>query len=100
MGHTPRYKQGDDWVDGETIWFKVTVWEQLPEILFAKGTAVIVSGELRQESWKTDNDETRTGLTIIASSVGLLHRVVTAKETPGATPWPTVETPTVEDTPF
>jgi single-strand DNA-binding protein len=102
MGHTPRYKSGDEWLDGETIWFKVTVWDTLPEIIFKKGTSVIVTGELRQESWKNENDETKTGLVINAASVGLIHRVSPLPEAaaPSAQVWPTTEYIPNEDTPF
>jgi single-strand DNA-binding protein len=102
MGHTPRVKSGDEWVDGETLWFKVTVWDNLPEIIFTKGAGVIVTGELRQESWENEAGETRTGLTIVASSVGLIHRVMPLPETtaPSAQVWPAANYIPNEDTPF
>lgn len=82
LGHTPRYKSGDEWVDGETLWFKVTVWEQLPEIVYDRGAKVIVTGELRKESWKADDGSVRDTLTINADTVGIVHRVSQTSERP------------------
>jgi single-strand DNA-binding protein len=51
---TPREKKNGEWIDAETIWFRVAVWDRLPEVLYVKGTRVIVSGELFQETYEKD----------------------------------------------
>jgi single-strand DNA-binding protein len=104
LGHTPRYKTEAGWVDGETIWFKVAIWERLPAALFVKGTHVVVTGELNQESWG-ENDAKKTALVIKASSIGVVTKAT--RETPAQ--WPAKPTgsaswsqpaPTLDDAPF
>lgn len=71
---TPRVKKDDGWVDGETIWFNVTVWRGLAEHVsqsIKKGDRVIVDGRLTQRTWTDDQGQARTNLELDASSVGL-----------------------------
>jgi single-strand DNA-binding protein len=74
VGHTPREKRDGEWRDAETIWFKVTVWDALPEILFDRGVRVVVTGTLFQESYDDKEGNKRTSLVVNADSVGLVHR--------------------------
>lgn len=69
---TPRVKEGDQWKDGETSFFRINVWRELAENVASsiyKGTRVLVTGRLRQRSWTTDNDEKRTVIEIEADDV-------------------------------
>lgn len=104
LGHTPRIKTGDTWTNGETIWFKVTIWERLPELVFVKGAAVVVTGELHQESWG-EAENKKTALVIKASSIGLVQKTYveersnwSAKPVNSAS-W-TSQTAVTDDTPF
>ena len=74
IAHTPRVQHGEGWVDGETIWFKVTVWRGQAEHVatsLRKGDRVMVEGRLTQHSWTDSKGELRTDLEIDASEVGL-----------------------------
>lgn len=73
FAHTPREKRGDEWVDGETIWFKVPVWDDLPAVMFDKGTRVVVTGQLNIEFYEKEG-ETRQNLVIKNATVGIVHR--------------------------
>ena len=73
LGSTPRLKKNGEWVDGETIWFTVTVWSALPEIVYSKGATVIAIGDLIQRSYEKDG-VTKTRLEIISAQVGIAHK--------------------------
>jgi single-strand DNA-binding protein len=54
---TPRIRQGDQWTDGETSFFRVNCWRALAENAaesLTKGARAIVIGRLRMRSWETD----------------------------------------------
>ncbi len=67
-------KLDQGWVDGETIWFNVTVWRGLAEHVAAsikKGDRVIVEGKLSQRTWTDDKGQARTNLEVDADCVGI-----------------------------
>jgi single-strand DNA-binding protein len=71
---TRRYKVGEEWRDGETMWFEVAVWKQLAENVCAtlkKGDKVCVSGRLLQRSWTREDGSVGASLVIDATAVGL-----------------------------
>jgi single-strand DNA-binding protein len=74
LAHTPREKRDGEWIDGETLWFKIPVWDDLPPIMFDKGTRVIVSGVLHQESYEHEGEK-RVTLVIKYATVGIVHRL-------------------------
>ncbi|MEU0332190.1 single-stranded DNA-binding protein [Streptomyces sp. NPDC006193] len=50
-------KQTNQWEDGDVFYIRGTAWERLAENVaetLAKGMEVLVSGELRTESWEKD----------------------------------------------
>jgi single-strand DNA-binding protein len=50
-------QQTNQWEDGDTFWVRGTCWERLAENLcetVQKGTEVLVTGELKTESWEKD----------------------------------------------
>lgn len=74
VAHTPRAKLDQGWVDGETIWFNVTVWRGLAEHVASsikKGDRVIVEGRLTQRTWTDDTGQARANLEIDADCVGI-----------------------------
>lgn len=84
LASTPREKVGDDWQDGETTWFRVTVWDKEGAESVAdslqKGDRVIVHGTLKTGKPYEKNGETRPGgLEITADEVGPSLRFATAK---------------------
>jgi single-strand DNA-binding protein len=79
---TPRVKDGDNWRDGETSWFRVNVWRDQAEHVadsLAKGQRVMVTGRLKTRSWETPEGQKRTVTEIEADEVGPSLRWATAK---------------------
>ncbi|GAA2183308.1 single-stranded DNA-binding protein [Brooklawnia cerclae] len=69
---TPRYRRGNDWVDGTTTWVTVVCTNRLADNVSAslgKGDPVIVTGRLRTQTWTTD-DTRHERLVVEASSIG------------------------------
>jgi single-strand DNA-binding protein len=69
-----RVREGDQWRDGETSFFRCTAWRSLADNLaesVGKGARVIVVGRLRQRSWETPEGEKRSVTEIEADEVGL-----------------------------
>ena len=75
---TRRFKVGEEWQDGETVWFEVSVWKQAAEhaaLSLKKGDRVMVKGRLGQQSWTREDGTTATKLVVDATGVGVdLHR--------------------------
>jgi single-strand DNA-binding protein len=80
---TPRRPDGrGGWTDGETSFFQVVAWRQLAEHLadsLGKGDRVIVTGQLRMNSWETPGGEKRSTIEVQADEVGPSLRWATAK---------------------
>lgn len=74
VGVTPRVKKNGDWVDAETMWFNVTVWQALPPALYSKGQTVVVSGDLTQRTYEKDG-VSRTNLEISNAVIGVMTKV-------------------------
>jgi len=66
-----RKKEGDQWVDGDTLWINATVFgkpaENAAESL-KKGDLVVVTGRLRTESWESDGQK-KSAIVLIADQV-------------------------------
>lgn len=76
IGSTPRRmdRASGEWSDGETLWFSVSCWRALAQNVaesLRKGDPVVVTGRLLTRSWTTETGETRSGLEIDATSIGL-----------------------------
>jgi single-strand DNA-binding protein len=79
---TPRVREGDQWRDGETSFFRCTAWRSLADNLaesVGKGARVIVVGRLRQRSWETPEGDKRSVTEIEADEVGASLKWATAK---------------------
>jgi single-strand DNA-binding protein len=79
---TPRIREGDQWRDGETSFFRITAWRQLAEHVgdsLGKGDRVIVLGQLRARSWETPEGERRSVVEVTAEEVGPSLKWATAK---------------------
>lgn len=76
-------KQTGQWQDGDSLFIRVTAWrnagaENIIESL-TKGSRAMVTGKLRQNTYKTDNGEKRTVIEMTAEEVGASLRFATAK---------------------
>jgi single-strand DNA-binding protein len=96
VAYTPRTKDGDNWVDGETMWFRVVQFGVKAEAttdMIKKGDAVIVNGTMKQSTFTDKEGKERTSLEITASDIGLVPRLVknskqsTENQIEGAFPW-------------
>jgi single-strand DNA-binding protein len=70
---TPRVRQGDQWTDGETSFFRVNCWRELAENVaesLTKGSRAIVIGRLRARSWETPEGDKRSVVEVEADEVG------------------------------
>ena len=85
LAYTPREKKNNEWVDGETVWFKVGVGGKEAENTverFAKGDRVVVVGKLKVSSYTDKDGNQKQGLEIRAESIGLIPKVNKAKTSP------------------
>jgi single-strand DNA-binding protein len=84
LASTPRVKDGESWVDGETMWVRCAAWRELAENVaesLVKGTRVIVQGRLKVRSFETDAGEKRTSIEMDVDAIGPELRFATAKVT-------------------
>lgn len=62
------------WEDVDTTWWSVTAFGQVAESAteaLTKGSAVIIQGKARQESWTDKEGNERTTIAVIADSIGI-----------------------------
>ena len=79
-----RVKQGDQWVDGEPSFYRVTVWRELAEHVkdsLEKGMSVIILGRMQARTWETQDGEKRTAYEVTAEEIGPSLRWATAQVT-------------------
>lgn len=83
LAHTPRIKQGDSWVDGETVWIRCTAWRQLGESAaeqVKRGMRLIVHGRLKVRTFEHQGEK-RTSVELDVEDVGadMRYATVTAR---------------------
>ncbi|MCU1595023.1 MAG: ssb [Frankiales bacterium] len=69
-----RIKVGEEWQDGETMWFEVACWNELAETVaesLHKGDKVMVEGKLAQRTWVREDGTSVPNLVIDARTVGV-----------------------------
>jgi single-strand DNA-binding protein len=80
---TPRIREGDQWKDGETSFFRIAAWRDLATHLadsLSKGDRVIVLGQLRTRTWEDKSSgERRSVVEVTAEEVGPSLKWATAK---------------------
>lgn len=77
LANTPRKQKNGEWVDGETTWYRVFVWNHEAAgtaLALKKGDKVIVTGRLTLSTYLTKDNEQRTALEINADGVGLVPK--------------------------
>lgn len=84
MAVTPRVKQGDGWVDGDTTWYRCSAWRQLGESAaesIVKGMRLVVHGRLRVRIYDKDGVQ-RTSVEVDVEHVGadMRYATVTAQK--------------------
>jgi single-strand DNA-binding protein len=77
-----RVKDGDQWKDGDSTYWRVSAWDGLAEHIgdsLAKGQRVIVMGRVASRTWETKEGEKREQMEITADAVGPDLKWATAK---------------------
>jgi single-strand DNA-binding protein len=70
---TPRIKQGDKWVDGETSFHDCVTWGKQAEHVsdsLDKGDRVVLAGSFKERSWEGRDGQTHTSQEFVADEVG------------------------------
>jgi single-strand DNA-binding protein len=78
IAYTPRNKKGGEWLDGETMWFKVAMFGKKAEAIadsIKKGDEVLVLGSVKQSTFQGRDGVEKTALEITASEVALVPRL-------------------------
>lgn len=78
LAYTPRNRKGGEWVDGETMWFKVAIFGKKAEAIadsIKKGDEVLVLGSVKQATFQGRDGSEKTALEITASEVALVPRL-------------------------
>lgn len=83
---TPSTKDGDKWIDKDTLWFRVALWRNAEAAVeeLQKGDLVTVAGKLSQNTYTNKEGETKITLEIDADYVGLIP---TTKKQSEEAPW-------------
>lgn len=97
VASTPRVfdKSRNEWVDGDTLFLRATVWRDYAEHVagsLTKGARVLVQGRLQQRSYETDAGEKRVSFELDVEEVGPSLRYATATVTRAASKAATVAT--------
>lgn len=84
VASTPRRfdKQSGQYVDGEALFMRCVAWRDLAEHItesLSKGTRVVVTGRLRQNTWETDDGQKRSSIDLDVDEIGPSLRFATAK---------------------
>jgi single-strand DNA-binding protein len=72
VAHTPRNKKGTEWVDGETMWFRVVVWGEYGDLVattYKKGDTVQVTGKFAVSKYTAKDGTEKSGNEIVATDV-------------------------------
>jgi single-strand DNA-binding protein len=78
LAYTPRNRKGGEWVDGETMWFKVAIFGKKAEAIadsIKKGDEVLVLGSVKQATFQGRDGSEKTALEITASEVAIVPRL-------------------------
>lgn len=81
---TARVKDGDQWKDGDTSFYRCSIWRDYAENVaesLRKGNRVIVTGALKMRSWETDDGQKRSVIEVAADEVGPSLKWATASVT-------------------
>lgn len=75
LAYTPRSKKGNEWVDGETMWFRVAMFGNKAEAIVdavKKGDELLVIGALRQSTFQAKDGSNKSALEINATEIAVV----------------------------
>lgn len=93
LAATPRLKDGDNWKDGETTWYRVTLWNRKAEVAvdaLRKGMTVLVAGNLENHKYTDKEGNEKFSLGITATNYGIVPKATNSapkEETKDDFPW-------------
>jgi single-strand DNA-binding protein len=82
VGVAERKKDGDNWVDGETTWYRCNAWRTLAENIaesLTKGTRVVVTGTIKSRSYESRDGGKGVSWEVEVDSIGPDLRWATAR---------------------
>jgi single-strand DNA-binding protein len=85
IANTPRKSVNGEWVNGDTTWFRVFVWNYDAAgtaTALRKGDKIIVTGRLQISKYTTKDGEDRQSLEINADTVGLVPKYAPEPQVP------------------
>lgn len=85
IANTPRKNVNGEWVDGDTTWFRVFVWNKEAAgtaTTLKKGDKVLVTGRLQISKYVTKDGEDRQSLEINADGVGVVPKYTPEPQVP------------------
>ena len=82
LAYTPRERKGTEYVDGETIWFRISVLGKQAELAteIKKGDKVLVVGAFKQSTYQGKDGSAKTSLEIKADSFAIVPRAMERKK--------------------
>ena len=84
IAQTPKIKQGDQWVDGETIFARCSAWREMAEHIsesLTRGTRVVANVRMKSRTYETKEGQKRTVTEYEIDEIGPSLRYATAKVT-------------------
>lgn len=71
VAHTPRKKVNNEWVDGETQWYRVVMFDKkaMQAATLKKGDEVLIFGTVKMSSFKGKDGTEKTALEITGSEI-------------------------------
>lgn len=85
LASTPKKQKNGDWIDGETTWFRVFVWNYHAAgtaITLKKGDKVLVSGRLEVSMFTDKEGNERKSLEINADNLGVVPKYAPEPQAP------------------
>ena len=85
IANTPRKSTNGEWVNGDTTWFLIFVWNYDAAgtaTALRKGDKVLVTGRLQISKYTTKDGEERQSLEINADTVGLVPKYAPEPQVP------------------
>jgi single-strand DNA-binding protein len=90
LAYTPRVKQGEVWIDGETVWFRAVQWGEKSEALIdnlVKGDSVLIQGSWKPSVYNTKEGVEKTSLELNITEIGKIIKSATRKKQSEEAPW-------------
>lgn len=86
LAETPRERRGSEWVDGETVWYRISVLGKQAETAteIKKGDKVLVIGNLKVSTYQAKDGTTKVGIEIKAESFAVIPKAKYAQPKPQA----------------